>query len=112
MSLENLANTLLDKLQGISKAETVIGAPIQAGNTTVIPVSKVSLGFGMGQRNGKADMEGSGGGMSIEPVAFLVVTGSEVKLLPVNQSTSTVSKIVDVIPEVIASLKKSDDGES
>ncbi len=108
MSLEKLADTLLEKLKGISKAETIIGEPINANGTTVIPVSKVSLGFGMGQRNGKADMEGSGGGVSLEPVAFLVISDKEVKLLPVNQETSTMNKVVELIPEVISSFKKSD----
>ena len=48
MAIEKLAETLLEKLRFITKAETVIGNPIQAGESTVVPVSRVSVGFGFG----------------------------------------------------------------
>ena len=48
MAIEKLAETLLEKLRFITQAETVIGKPIQAGESTVVPVSRVSVGFGFG----------------------------------------------------------------
>ena len=106
MSIEQLADTLLEKLKTISQAETVIGAPVQAGNATVIPVSKVSVGFVLGANKSKADTAGTGGGVSIEPLAFLVVNGDDVKLLPVKESNSAIGKVIDMVPEVIQSFKK------
>ena len=72
MAIEKLAETLLEKLRFITKAETVIGDPIQAGESTVIPVSRVSVGFGFGGHQNKGDTSASGGGASVDPVAFLV----------------------------------------
>ena len=54
MAIEQFADILLEKLRFISQAETVVGKPIQAGeHTTIIPVSRVSLGFGLGGHSGK-----------------------------------------------------------
>ena len=61
MAIEKLAETLLEKLRYITKAETVIGEPIQAGESTVIPVSRVSVGFGFGGHQNKGDTSASGG---------------------------------------------------
>ena len=107
MSVEDLANSMLEKLKGISQAETVIGKPIQAGEATIVPVSRVSLAFGLGGNKGKIEMTGSGGGISVEPIAFLVVNAGEVKLLPVNgKEASAVSKLVDLVPDVVEAFKK------
>ena len=88
MAIEKLAETLLEKLRFITKAETVIGEPIQAGDTTVVPVSRVSVGFGFGGHQGKGDTSASGGGASVDPVAFLVIKGA------------LVSKIMDIVPDI------------
>ena len=99
MAIEKLAETLLEKLRYITKAETVIGEPIQAGESTVIPVSRVSVGFG-GHQN-KGDTSASGGGASVEPVAFLVIRGDDVRIMPITKDSSLVSKIMDIVPDVV-----------
>jgi sporulation protein YtfJ len=91
---------------------TVVGTPIHTGDgTTIIPVSKVSLGFVSGgadfDKNQKADLPnevfagGSGAGVGIVPVAFLVVGGGNVKLLPVTNKTTSVDRVIDLMPEII-----------
>ncbi len=107
MSIEALADTMLEQLKTISQAETVIGKPIQAGNTTIVPVSKVSLGFGLAGNKGKLEIAGSGGGIQVEPIAFLVVSEDGVSMLPVDKSNnSALSKLVDLVPDVLNTFKK------
>ena len=101
MAIEKLAETLLEKLRYITKAETVIGEPIQAGESTVIPVSRVSVGFGFGGHQNKGDTSASGGGASVEPVAFLVIRGDDVRIMPITKDSSLVSKIMDIVPDVM-----------
>ena len=101
MAIEKLAETLMEKLRFITKAETVIGEPIQAGESTVVPVSRVSLGFGFGGHQGKGDTSASGGGASVDPVAFLVIKGDDVRIMPITKDSSLVSKVMDIVPDVM-----------
>ena len=101
--IDTLAETILEKLRMVSQAETVVGKPIQAGATTVIPVSRVSIGFGLGGK--KEDVAASGGGLSVNPVAFLVVNGDDVRILPVARENDLISKVADIVPDVISTFK-------
>ncbi len=109
MAIENLAETLLEKIKLITQADTVIGKPIQAGDTTIIPVNRISVGFGVGGHSGKGDTSASGGGASVEPVAFLSVHNGDVRILPVTKDTSMMSKVMDLVPDVVAKFKKNED---
>lgn len=116
MAIENLAETLLEKLRWISQAETVVGKPIESGGTTIIPVSRVSLGFGIGGHAGKGELTASGGGAQVDPVAFLVIRGDDVQVLPVQKGSSLLTKIYDLVPDVVAgvashALKKDKPGD-
>ena len=114
---EIMASTL-EKIRTIADAETIIGEPIATnGGVTVIPVSKVSVGFASGglDYNGKVPEKaknfggGSGSGISITPVAFLVVSPTgNVELLSVNSAPDTVDKIaslVDKAPDLAIRIK-------
>lgn len=101
MSIEALATSILENLKSISQAETVIGKPIESGGKVIVPVSKVSMGFGLSGNEGKSSMSASGGGLKVEPIAFLVVTDDEVKLLPVGKESSALTKALELIPEVV-----------
>ena len=106
MSVESIAETLLEKLKNIAQTETVIGEPIRSGESTVIPVSRVSVGMGMGGHSGKGELASSGGGLRIDPVAFLVMKGDDVSVLPIDKSQSALSKIVDLTPDLISFITK------
>jgi len=110
MAIEKLAETLLEKLRFITQAETVIGKPIQAGESTIVPVSRVSVGFGFGGHQSKGDTSASGGGASVEPVAFLVIKGDDVRIMPISKDSSLVGKVMDIVPDVVNkfSAKKKD----
>jgi uncharacterized spore protein YtfJ len=109
MNLENVAAVLLDKLKNIAQTDTVVGKPIVVEGATLVPVSRVSLGFGLGGAGSKADMGGSGGGLSVEPIAFIVVQGQETKIVSLSKDKNLVSKVVDLVPDVLALIRKDKD---
>ena len=91
--LNDLMSTAMEKIRTMVDANTIIGTPIQTGDVTLIPVSRLSFGIASGgsdfvTKNQKPDQENSFGGGSgasarLEPVAFLIIRGDSVRLLPV-----------------------------
>ena len=112
--IEGLIGVAMENLKTIVDANTIIGEAVKSDDgMTVIPVSKVSFGFGAGGSEFSAkplekDDEnkmfggGAGGGVTISPIAFLVVGQEKVKLLPVQSSISTADRIVEAIPELLS----------
>lgn len=119
--IEGLMITAMNSIEDMIDVNTIIGEPIEVSNNIVIiPISKVSFGFAAGgsefkgetiDEYKKIDKEeaiqyrlpfggGSGAGVSINPIAFLVVQDENVKLLPVNHS-SAIDKLLDYMPDVI-----------
>lgn len=101
-------DTAMQKLREIVDVNTIIGDPITAPDgTIIIPVSKVSFGFGSGGSDLPAKVQkdifggGVGAGVSINPLAFLVVSGGNVKLLQMSSSSNTADKVVNMVPEVM-----------
>jgi uncharacterized spore protein YtfJ len=103
MTLENVMKTVMAELRNIANTETIVGKEIQAGSSTVVPVSKISLGVAGGGGAGKDNKEGTGigGGASVEPIAFIVVTDGKAQLLPLGGKSSALGKVVDLIPDVL-----------
>jgi len=109
MSLAEIINTALEKMQYIAKTETVFGEPIVAGDVTLIPVSRVSIGFaagGAGKKESANEGAGTGGGISVTPVAFIVVTGEKVQVQPLTPSDPVMGKILSVAPDIITNVSK------
>ena len=119
--IEKILNTSMNSIKEMIDVNTIVGDAIQASNNTVIiPISKVSFGFASGgsefkgetiDEYNKKDKDeqiqyrlpfggGSGAGVSINPIAFLIVQADIVKLLPVDHSTS-MDKILDYMPDLI-----------
>ena len=113
--------TAMNSIRDMVDVNTIIGEPIETSNNIIIiPISKVGFGFAAGgsefkgetiDEYSKKDKEeqiqyrlpfggGSGAGVSISPVAFLIVQGGCVKLLPVNHSSS-LDKLLDYIPDLM-----------
>lgn len=99
--IEGLMKTTLDNLKQMIDVNTIVGDPVETKDgTVIIPISKVSIGFASGGtefkgEEGKGDENkkfpfggGSGAGVSLQPVAFLVVKQDYVRLLPVTQAGS------------------------
>ncbi len=98
----------MEKIRSVVDANTMIGDPIQCGDgTTVIPVSKVSLGFASGgsdlpTRTAKEYFAGgAGAGMSVKPVGFLVVQNGDVRLVQLSMNADKGNVALNMIPEII-----------
>lgn len=110
--LNDLMGSTMDKVKAMADVNAIVGEPIVAGEVTIIPVSKVSYGFASGGsdfvgKNQKPDADnsfggGSGAGVNIVPIAFLVVRGDNVRLLPVMPPPGTaVDRVVDMVPDLV-----------
>ncbi|MDO4824627.1 MAG: GerW family sporulation protein, partial [Bacillota bacterium] len=113
---ELMAETI-QKIKEAVDANTVVGQPITAGEVTIIPVSRISLGFGTGgsEFGGKAPKNlgenpfggGGGAGLKVIPVGFLVVSGTSVKMLPVDTATeSPADRLMELIPDLLEQVSK------
>ena len=98
----------MDEIRGMVDANTIVGEPIRCeGGTTVIPISKVSFGFASGGSDLPTkvakDMFGGGGGagVTITPIAFLVIMPNDVKLLQLSVNASTPNAIINMVPDVM-----------
>ena len=101
----------MDEIRGMVDANTIIGEPISCnGGTTVIPVSKVSYGFASGGSDlptkvAKDQFGGGGGaGVTITPVAFLVITPTDVKLMQLSVNASTPNAVINMVPDLVDKL--------
>lgn len=108
---ELMASTI-QKIRETVDANTVVGEPIQVDGVTIIPVSKISFGFATGgtELPAKADRNspfggGGGAGVKVIPVCFLVVSGGQVKVLPMAApAENSVDRIVEKIPEIMTMI--------
>ncbi len=107
--INDLMSTTLQKIKEMIDVDTIVGKPIETPDgITLIPVSQLSLGFASGGSSfGKEPPSGnfgggSGAGVKIDPVAFLVVKEGSVRLLPVGMPPmNTVDRVIDMVPEVV-----------
>jgi len=121
--LGELMETTMQQIREMVDVNTIIGNPIvTADGITLIPVSKVTFGFASGGTDFKTKNQqpaqnnsfggGSGAGVSIVPVAFLVVKDGNVRLISVTPpANTTIDRVIDLVPEVIdkiGSLKGKD----
>lgn len=110
--LNELMSASMEKIKAMADVNAVVGQPILAGEVTIIPVSRVSLGVGVGgsdfaSKNQKPGADnafggGSGAGISMDPIAFLVVRGDNVRLLPVLPPPGgAIDRVVDMVPDLV-----------
>ena len=126
---ENKVNQILgvsmDKIKEMVDVNTVIGEPITTPDgTTIIPVSKVSYGFGAGgsdlpSKNASSTglfAGGSGAGITIQPIAFLVISNGNVRMMQVEPYVSSMDRIVasapDMVDKLISFFKKDKEEET
>lgn len=104
--LQELFTASLDGLKKMVDVSTVVGDPIiTPDGTTIIPYSRVSFGYGMGGANGTEDniVGGSGGGVTVNPIGFLVISNGETKMINVD-SQNPIEKLIGSAPEIIDSI--------
>ena len=111
---ELMAETI-QKIRETVDANTVVGEPIHAGEITLIPVSKISFGVGTvaSEFGGKAPKApgdnpfggGGGAGVKVSPVCFLAISGTNVRVLPVEVAPATgVDRVVEMIPDAVTKI--------
>ena len=111
-SLPNMLENTIAKIREMIDVNSVVGDPITtADGVTIIPVSKVSVGFGGGgsdfvSRNVNKQENpfggGAGGGVKVTPIAFLIVKDGNVRMLPVaTPANTTADRLVEMVPDVL-----------
>ena len=104
-SLESLVERVLGELHHIVQTQTVVGEPVSAGPVTLIPVSKISMGFGAGGGDGKQHA-GTGGGASVEPIGFIVVhEDGKVEMMTLKEKEVSWGQLVEMVPDAVAKIK-------
>lgn len=116
--IQGLMTTAMENLQKMVEVNTIIGDPVKSPDgSLIIPVSKVGFGFAAGgsefNSNQQGDSEatlpfggGSGGGVSITPVAFLIISEHEVKMVRLDQHAHVYEKIIDAAPQVVEKVQQ------
>lgn len=107
-SAAGILSTTIEKVRQLVDVSTIVGEPIKLSEEiTVIPVSKVTYGFASGGADfpskSNAELFGGGGGagITINPVAFLVLKNGEVTLKHITANDNAAERIVNMIPDVI-----------
>ena len=101
---------VVGELREIAKSETIIGDPVTVGDTTVLPVVKISVGFGAGGGQGENQKAqsgfggGGGGGARIEPAGFIIMGKDGVSFLPATKGKW--EGIIDAIPGIAKKVSK------
>ena len=117
--LQDMIRTSLESIRAMVDANTVVGTPVNTpSGTTIIPISKVSVGYASGgldfaSKTAQKNFGGGGGtGLSVQPVCFLAVNAAgEVEVLPVakNGPSDPVERVADLIektPDIIGRIKR------
>ncbi len=117
--IQGLMNVTMDKIRQMADSNTIIGKPIKTDDgTTILPVSRISFGFASagtdfdGKNAANKDLfgGGSGAGVNIQPVAFLVVKDSCVRTIQLSDGSNTIDRALTMLPELVdkvsALLKK------
>ena len=109
--ISGIMGITMDKLKEMVDVNTIIGDLIKIDEkTTVIPISKVSFGFASGGSDLPAKQPkdlfggGSGAGVSIQPLAFLIISDGNAKLLQMSVNASTPNALVNLIPDVVEKI--------
>ena len=119
---ENLIDSLVEKtmikIKEMVDVNTIVGTAVKINEgVTVIPISKLTYGFAMGGSEFPAKKEdktntgnftfggGTGAGVTVSPVAFLVINKDDIKLLKVEPCSTSLDKALDVLPSVLEKIK-------
>lgn len=109
--IKDLMDTTMQNIRNMVDVDTIIGDPLNLPDgTIIIPISKVSFGFASGGSDLPTKTPknlfggGSGAGISIQPIAFLVASEGDVKLMQMTVNSNTANGVINLVPEVIDKL--------
>ncbi|MFD1362265.1 GerW family sporulation protein [Lentibacillus salinarum] len=119
--IQGLMTTAMENLKDMIDVNTIIGDPIESPDgSVIIPVSKLGFGFAAGgsefsgssssKESGGSDSlpfgGGSGGGVSVTPVAFLIVNPKGIKMIHLDESTHIYEKMMDFAPKAVEKIQQ------
>lgn len=110
--VNKIMENTLEKMRQMVDVSTIIGEPIVTGETTLIPVSKVSYGFTSGgtdlpsKQNAELFGGAGGGGITISPVAFIVIQKDKVRMMQINNYTSSADRAISMIPDLVDQISQ------
>ena len=110
--IQAILDTTMDKLKAMVNADVITGEPIVVDGLTLIPVSKVAYGIATGGSDFATKNRqglfggGSGAGVTVSPIAFMVISEGNVKMVPIYNELTTVEKAVTMVPEIIDKAKE------
>lgn len=118
--IEGLMKTAMESIKEMVDVNTVVGDPVETPDgTVIIPISRVACGFAAGggefeiggdRKEGEGESQmpafggGSGAGVSVKPIGFLVVGNGQVRLLPVD-GNAVVDRLIDIAPQVLSQIQ-------
>lgn len=113
--IDNLMKTAMESIKEMVDVNTVVGDPVETPDgSVIIPVSRVSCGFaaGGGEYTFGEDLEkgqppfggGSGAGVSVRPVGFLVVGLGQIRFLPVD-GNAVIDRLIDITPQLLNQIR-------
>ena len=109
-NLPNMLESTMAKIREMVDANSVVGEAITVGDVTIVPISKISIGFGGGgtdfaTKNTSAQENfggGVGAGVKVTPVAFIIIKDDSVRMLPVAApANNTADRIVELVPDTL-----------
>ena len=110
--IQSILDTTMEKLKAMVNADVITGRPIVVNDLTLIPVSKVAYGIATGGSDFATKSQsglfggGSGAGVTVTPIAFMVINGENVKMMPIYNELTTVEKAINMAPEIIDKAKE------
>lgn len=120
--IEELMRTTMENIRSMVDVNVIVGDPVETPDgSVIIPISRIVFGFAAGgsdfevaEANGEEKKQsedskfpfggGSGAGVSLQPVAFLVVGGGQVKLLPVDDK-AVIGRIIEMAPQIVEQIQ-------
>ncbi|WFD08792.1 GerW family sporulation protein [Tepidibacter hydrothermalis] len=117
--IESLMKTTMENMKDMIDVDTIVGNPVETSNGSVlIPISKVSFGFASGggeyNKNCRSEEDskdaypfagGTGAGITVQPVAFMVVEKEETKLMYVDQNANMLDNILNKTPKLMENIQ-------
>lgn len=118
-AIHDLIGLVSDKIGDVAKSDVVIGDPIELGAVTVVPLSRVSVGFGAGGGSGEAEPPrkkgrrhprgrgtggGGGGGGKVRPVGVIIFGPDGISVEPIPDKQGLLDKLFDKVPALVEKL--------
>jgi len=115
--IQSLMTVAMDNIKGMIDVNTIVGDAVKAPDgSIIIPVSRVGFGFAAGgtefdiaehkEQTGYPFGGGSGGGVSISPMAFLIIRDGDIRLLSFDHNAYLFDRLLDMAPEFVEKIKK------